>query len=189
MRSLSSRPARLVRATGLAAILVLSFAATVSAKTPYFTVEISPAAPIADEPILVVVRTWADADHTIPARFDAVETMDGLLVIRAAGGGTPDIAVPLRLGETARFEGSVILPAGDWTLVAFPDRTGWSTAEVPAGYPDTITITVRGPSPTLPEFVMPLVAVAAVLVALALRLRLGARLASRLSVLRRPFLS
>lgn len=185
MRSLSPRPARLFRATGLAAVIALSVAAAVSAKTPYFTVEITPAAPIANEPILVVVRTWEDADHTIPAHFDAVEAMDGLLVVRASGGGAPDIPVPLRLRTPDSFEGSVFLPAGDWTLVAFPDRTGWSTAEVPAGYPDTIALTVREPSPTLPEFVIPLVAIAAVLVALVLGLR--PRLASRLSVLRRPF--
>jgi hypothetical protein len=175
MRSLSSRSARLLRATGLAAIIALSVAAAVSAKTPYFTVEITPAAPVADEPTLVVVRTWEDADHTIPARFDALEAMDGLLVFRATGGGAPDIPVPLRLRERDRFEGSVTLPAGDWTLVAFPDRTGWSTAEVPAGYPDTVALTVREPGPDLPAFVIPLVAVAAVLVALALRLRLRPR--------------
>lgn len=175
MRSLSSRSARLLRATGLAAIIALSVAAAVSAKTPYFTVEITPAAPVADEPTLVVVRTWEDADHTIPARFDALEAMDGLLVFRATGGGAPDIPVPLRLRERDRFEGSVTLPAGDWTLVAFPDRTGWSTAEVPAGYPNTVALTVREPGPDLPAFVIPLVAVAAVLVALALRLRLRPR--------------
>jgi hypothetical protein len=178
MRSLSSGPARLLRATCFAAVIALSVAAAVSAKTPYFTVEITPAAPVADEPILVVVRTWDDADHTIPAHFDAVEAMDGLLVVRAAGGGAPDIPVTLRLREPDRFEGSVTLPAGDWTLVAFPDRTGWSTAEVPAGYPNTVALTVREPGPDLPAFAIPLVAVAAVLVALALRLRLRPRLAS-----------
>ncbi len=176
MRSLLSRPARLLRATGLAAVIALSAAAAVSAKTPYFTVEITPAAPLADEPILVVVRTWEDADHTIPARFDVVEAIDGLLVVRAASGGAPDIPVTLRLREPDRFEGSVTLPAGEWTLVAFPDRTGWSTAEVPAGYPNTVALTVREPGPDLPTFVIPLVALAAVLVALALRLRLRPRL-------------
>lgn len=185
MRSVSSRPARLLRATGIAVVIALSVAAAVSAKTPYFTVEITPAAPIADEPMLVVVRTWEDADHTIPARFDALAAMEGLLVVRAAGGGAPDIPVPLRLREPDRFEGSVTLPAGDWTLVAFPDRTGWPTVEVSAGYPDTIALTVREPGPDLPTLVIPLVAAAAVLVALALRLR--PRLASRLSVLRPPF--
>lgn len=187
MRSPSSRPARVLHATGLAAVIALSVAAAVLAKTPYFTVEITPAAPIADEPILVVVRTWEDANHTIPARFDAVEALDGLLVVRAAGGGAPDVPVPLRLRKPDRFEGSVSLPAGDWTLIAFPDRTGWLTAEVSAGYPNTIALTVREPGDSLPTFVIPLVAVAALLVALALRPRLPPRHAGRLSVPRGPF--
>ena len=139
MRSLSSGSARLLRATGFAALIALSVAGPVSAKMPYFTVELTPAAPRAGEPISVVVRTWDDVQHTIPARFAASEVMDGLLVIRAAGGGSPDIPVPLRLRKPDRFVGTVTLPAGDWALVAFPNRAGWATAAVAIIRVETIT--------------------------------------------------
>jgi len=111
----------------------------------------------------------------LPAGFDAVDAMDGLLIVRSAGGGAPDIPVKLRLREPDRFEGSVTLPVGEWILVAFPDRTGWSTSEVPAGYPDTVLLTVRESGPNLPAFVIPLIVVAAVLAALALLQRLRPR--------------
>ncbi len=183
MRRFSSGLARLLRATSLAALFAASFAGPVSAKMPYITVEIAPAAPQAGEPISVVVRTWEDAKHTIPAGFAAVEDMDGLLVIRAAGGGSPDIPVPLRLREPDRFEGTVTLPAGDWTLVAFPNRAGWATAEVPAGYPDVIAVAVREPGPVLPEIVALGVGIAAVVLATIVLLR--RRRGHRVSVPRR----
>lgn len=184
MRSLSSWSVRLLRATGLAALIALSVAGPVSAKMPYFTVEITPAAPRAGEPISVVVRTWENVQHTIPARFAAVEDMAGLLVVRAAGGGSPDIPVPLHLLAPDRFEGTVSLPAGDWTLVTFPNRAGWVTTEVPAGYPDGIAIAVSEPGPALLEIVVLAAAIAAAALATAFLLR--RRRGDRLSVPRRP---
>lgn len=184
MRSLSSGSARLLRATGFAALIALAVAGPVSAKMPYFTVEITPAAPRAAEPISVVVRTWEDVVHTIPARFAAVGDMDGLLVIRAVGGGSPDIPVLLRLREPDRFEGTVTLPAGDWALVAFPNRAGWATAEVPAGYPDVIAVAVREPGSVPPAIVVLVFAIAAVALVAAFLLR--PRLGDRLSLPRRP---
>lgn len=188
MRRLSLRPARLLRAAGLACVVTLSIVPAASAKMPYFTVEVAPPEPVAGQPIQVVVRLWQDADHTIPAPFESVPAvMDDLLVLRAAGDRAPDIPVPLRLSQLDyRFEGSVSLPAGAWTLVAFPDRSGWATSEVPAGYPDTIALTVREPGPTLPAFLI-LVAIAALLVALALGLLLRLRRVGRRSVVRRLF--
>lgn len=184
MRRLSSRSVRLLRAMGLAALIALFVAGPVSAKMPYFTVDIAPAAPRAGEPISVVVRTWVDVQHTIPAGVTAVDGMVGLLVIRTAGGGSPDIPVPLHLGAPDRFEGTVTLPAGDWTLVTFPDRTGWATSEVPAGYPDRVAIPVRGPGPTVPEVVVFAVAIAALSLAVASVLR--RRRSNRLSAPQRP---
>lgn len=132
----------LVRAAALAAIMTGSGADPVAAKIPYFTVDIAPTAPVSGEPILIVVRFWVDAGHTNAAPFDWEPTMDNLLVIRSAA-GKREMHVPLRLREPGRFEGTVTLEAGDWTLVAFPDRTGWATAQIPEGYPDTIPLTVR----------------------------------------------
>ena len=171
MRRLSSRSVRLLRAAGLAALIALPFAGPVSAKMPYITVEIAPAAPHAGERITVVVRTWEDAQHTIPAGFTAVEGMGGLLIIRPAEGGSPDIQLPLEMRAPDRFEGSVTLAAGDWTLITFPNRAGWATAEVPAGYPDRIAIAVSGPGPGLLEIVALAVGIAAVILAAVLLLR------------------
>ncbi|MGH2926503.1 MAG: hypothetical protein ACRDK1_11110 [Solirubrobacterales bacterium] len=181
MRRLSSG-LRLLRAAGLAALIALSFAAPVSAKMPYFTVEITPAAPHAGEPISVVVRTWEDAQHTIAAGFTAVEGMGGLLVIRSAGGGSDDIPVPLEMRAPDQFEGAVTLPAGEWTLITFPNRAGWATAEVPVGYPDAIAIAVRGAGPGLAQIVALGVGIAAAVLAIIVLLR---RRSHRVSVPRR----
>lgn len=183
MRGLWYRREVLLRAAGLAVIIALSLAPPVSAKVPYFTVEITPAAPTLDEPFLIVVRTWEDPQHTIAAPFDA-DALDGLLVIRARGGGDADIPVPLRLREPDRFEASITLPAGDWVVVAFPDRTGWAESGLPAGYPDNIRLSVQGPRADLQIFQLLLVTVAVAVGAAAFRL--GPRLARRLPDPRRP---
>ena len=152
----------------LAAILATFLASTASAKMPYFSVELSPDAPVADQPILVVVRLWEDADHTVLAPYRMGDVLDDLLVVRPAAGRGPDIPVTLRLGDANRYEGSVTLPAGDWSLVAFPDRTGWGTAGVPVGYPDTIPLNVRAAPSEQSAFVSPFVAAAAALLAVTL---------------------
>jgi hypothetical protein len=138
----STLTVRLLRAVALAAIVAGSGADPVAAKIPYFTVDIKPTAPIAGEPIRVVVRFWADADHTSAAPFEWETTMDDLLVIHPES-GRPRVSVPLQMREPGRFEATVTLEAGDWTIIAFPDRTGWATAEVPSGYPDSIPMAVR----------------------------------------------
>jgi hypothetical protein len=164
MRAQPSIPARFLRATVLAAIVALTTAGLASAKMPFFTVEIVPEAPIADEPVLVVVRMWADANHTSPAGWDLGRTMTDLVVFRSTD-GNDSVPVRLYLVEPDRYEARVVLPAGDWTLVAFPDRSGWATPEVPAGYPDTIALTVRERAPDLLTLGIPLVAIALLVVA------------------------
>lgn len=171
MRTLPPIPVRLLRATWLAAILALTAAGLVSAKMPYVTVEIVPEAPIADEPVLIVVRMWADSNHTSPAGWDILPTMDNLLVFRSAD-RSDSVPVRLRLVEPDRYETRVTLPAGDWTLVVFPDRSGWATPDVSPGYPDTIAVTVRERGPDLGALVLPLVAVAMLVVAVYSRSRL-----------------
>ncbi len=131
-------------AIGLVVVLILFMAAPAAAKmTPFFTVAIDPAAPVAGQPMVVVVRTWSDAAHTTPAGFDAAATLDGLLVLRPTTGGSADIPIPLRFAAHDEFRATLIVPsAGDWSLVAFPDRTGWGSPNVPAGYVDALHVTV-----------------------------------------------
>jgi hypothetical protein len=132
----------------LTAIGLLMVSTGASAWTPYLTVEVSPRDPWAGEPITVVVRTWADTDHTVPGRDDewarsfgtAMPTMDNLLVARAED--SADVPVELRRVEIDRFEATIALPAGAWSLELFPGRTGWSSPSLPPGYPEPIRLTV-----------------------------------------------
>ncbi len=181
----SSRSLRLLRATSFAVVIGASVDTPVAAKMPFFSIEVSPAAPVAGEPIRIVVRTWVDVAHTSPAGFEAPGVMDGILAIRGARiSGTdvpeiPEIAVPLRLQAPDLYAGTVTLPAGDWRIVAFPDRAGWGIASVPVGYPDELALTVQPAGPRPVGFAGPLVGVGAVLAAGSLRL--APDLASRLS--------
>ena len=158
---------RLGSAIAIAAVLCLAATQSVAAKMPYFTVEVEPAAPIAGEPFVVVVRTWEDLEHSRPAGFGAGE-LSGLLVARAANGDSPNVAIPLLLREPDRYEASLILPAGDWTIVAFPDRSGWSSPTVPVGYPDTIPLVVREPGSGQTALVAAFLIVAPVILAIGL---------------------
>ena len=139
--------ARMLRAVGFGTLLALLVAGPTSAKmTPYFTVEVNPSQPVAGEAIIVVVRTWADEAHTIQAGFGAAAELDGLLVLRPAQGNAADVAVYVHFQALDEFRATVVVPsAGDWMLVAFPDRTGWASPDVPPGYPDTIALVVRAP--------------------------------------------
>ena len=60
------------------------------------------------------------------------------------------------------------LPAGDWTLVAFPNRAGWVSPVVPAAYPDTIPLSVGDPATALTGFALVLVVLVGLLVMIAL---------------------
>jgi len=144
---------RAFSAVGFGVLLALSIAGPVSAKlTPYFTVEVSPPQPVAGEAIVVVVRTWEDVAHTVPARFGssaAVSSaaLDGLLVLRPATGDALDVGIRLQYQAQDEFRATVVVPtAGDWKLIAFPNRTGWASPDVPPGYPDTIALTIRAPN-------------------------------------------
>jgi hypothetical protein len=140
---------RCLAAIALALLGLLPPAGAALAKMPYFTVETSPSEPRANEPIVVTVRTWADVTHSLPDTSADVSTglaasLDSLLVVRRPG--SADIPIHLVWVDTNRFAATITLPAGDWTLVAFPDRSGWSKPAVPTGYPDVIPLAVREPS-------------------------------------------
>jgi hypothetical protein len=121
--------------------------APADAKMPYFDVTVTPPSPIAGEPTLIVLRMWQDATHRIPAQFEPV-TLDRLLVLRPEEAGWSDISVSLRYQpDRGDYRATVVIPSvGEWKLVAFPDRSGWSSPQVPAGYPDAITLNVRSGS-------------------------------------------
>jgi hypothetical protein len=133
---------------GLLAVTLLALPAGAVAWTPYLTVDVSPVEPRAGEPVTIVVRTWADPEHTVPGRDDewarsfgtAMPTLGNLLVARAEGWA--DIPVHLRRVEIDRFEGTIALPAGEWFLELFPGRIGWASPSLPPGYPGAIRLTV-----------------------------------------------
>jgi hypothetical protein len=147
--TLEKRP--LVVGLGLIATLILLVSPAVSAKTPYFTVELRPAEPVRGHTLMVLVRTWEDRDHTVPARLDSADALAGLPVLRPMDRASSDVPVRLERVSTDLFTGSVAVPVeGAWDLVAFTDRSGWGSPEVPAGYPDRIPITTRASTGSLP---------------------------------------
>lgn len=159
-------------AIAVAAGLALLSAAPALAKVPYFSVEISPPEPMAGEPILVTVRTWEDVAHTVPMPFEAPD-LDGLLAIRPVASPWAPTDVPLHPSGPGEFEGSIVVPiGGNWMLVAFPDRAGWSSP-VPPGYPDTIFFSVRGETDAISPIAAGagIAAILATLAVLLLRLR------------------
>lgn len=129
---------------GLAALATVLIATPASAKMPYFSLTITPADPIAGQPTMIAVRMWQDAAHRIPARFGPV-ALDRLLTLRSVERGPSDIPISLRYqADPDEYRATVIVPsAGEWHVVVFPDRSGWSSPQVPSGYPDTISLTVR----------------------------------------------
>jgi hypothetical protein len=91
-------------AIAVAAMLTVYMAAPAAAKmTPFLTVAIVPSQPVAGQPMVVVVRTWEDAGHTVATRFDSAVALDGLLVLRPATGSSADIAIPLRFEAPDEF--------------------------------------------------------------------------------------
>jgi hypothetical protein len=189
MNSLRPVGHRALSALGLGVVVALSVAVPASAKgTPFFTVEISPQQPVAGEAVVVVVRTWDDVAHTVPARLDTAVHLDGLLVLRSASGDSPDLAIALQYQAPDEFRAAVVVPtAGDWKLIAFPDRTGWVSPDVPRGYPDTIAVTVRAANAEVPTIAAAarLAALAGILGALVIAAR-RARRAEPVSVVRNP---
>lgn len=80
---------------GLAEPVTVLVATPASAKMPYFSLTITPTSPIAGQPIMIAVRLWQDAAHSIPARFAPV-ALDGLLTLRSVERGRSDIPISLR---------------------------------------------------------------------------------------------
>jgi hypothetical protein len=169
---------RALSALGLSVLVALFIAGPALAKaTPFFNVEVSPPQPVAGEAFVVVVRTWDDVAHTVPARLDTAAHLDGLLVLRPVAGDSPDLAIALRYHTLDEFRATVVVPAaGEWELVAFLDRSGWGSPDVPPGYPDTIAVSVRAANGGVPTIAVladlaALAGISGVLVSLARRAR------------------
>jgi len=110
------------------------------AKMPPFTVTVEPNPPVAGETTTISVE--------LDAAFPAEELAGLLALLPASNEHASDevIALTLERIDPIRYEATVVIPeAGAWVLRAFPDRTGWSTQQVPPGYPATMDLEVVSP--------------------------------------------
>lgn len=132
----------------LAALLLASATAFVlgagiaAAKFNYFSVQLNPPSPRAGEPFTVTVRLWDDAEHTQPSTWWPAGPLEDLIEFRGDAGIVPVALTPFAAGE---YRTEVILPAGDWLLVPFPETDGVVPGDLPAGYPEPLSVTVTSP--------------------------------------------
>lgn len=141
---LTTRRLRLLIPALFSAGLILASAAPAAAKMPYFSVELNPAQPAPGEPIIVTLRTWADAEHSQPYGFTYDGTLTDVLEFqrRDPATGVPDLVpVPLRMVQPDLFRGEVTLPVGEWRLWAFPHGRG-AEGDFGPGYPSPIHVVV-----------------------------------------------
>jgi hypothetical protein len=127
----------------LLALIGLAVPAPASAKVPWHSVEILPDAPVADEPLTVVVRFWDDAGHSRPTTSWPGPATEGILAFTG-----PARTVPLtlsRIGDGA-FRAEVSLPAGTWHLMVAGDHTGGAPTGVELA---SVTVAAR-PDVTAP---------------------------------------
>jgi hypothetical protein len=136
----------------VATIGVLAVATPALAKMPYFTIELDTTAPVQGEPVRLTVRLFADAQHTLPTDWP-YRALAGLLVMTPADGVAAEarpLPVQLKKIGPGTYSGSVIIDRpGRWILRAFPDRSGWATPDLSAGYPSDIVLEVRTLAPDL----------------------------------------
>lgn len=134
---------RLPRALALVAALLAFGVGPAAAKVSYFSVDVTPPAPTAGEPITVVVRLWNDPSHTLPADWALPhEVMDEMVAFQSEDA---EVRVDLALLEDGSYRGTVNLHAGSWTMVPFPDGVG--LGEPIPGFQAPIAVTVSAPSP------------------------------------------
>lgn len=113
-------------------------AATAQAKIPPFEVEVLPESPIAGEPFQIVVKL----EQAIPV--EVRNSLIGLYPIADADQRLNRLHFRLgRLDDSTYHAEVTIDEPGEWVIIAFPNRTGWSVDQVPEGYPDRIPVTVR----------------------------------------------
>jgi hypothetical protein len=135
---------RLPAAFVIAAAFLAFGVGLAAAKVSYFSVEVTPQAPSAGEPVTVVVRLWNDPAHTIPADgAPPEEVLDEMVAFHSEDA---EVRVDLwRKFEDGSYRGTVTLPAGSWIMVPFPDGVG--PREPIPGFQTPIAVTVSAPSP------------------------------------------
>ena len=121
----------------LLGICLLAISLPALAKIPPFAIAVEPDTTTVGEPVTVTL----ELTQAVP-----VAVLDGLVALfRAEDAGSRVRGTPVtlnRVGETT-YQAVVVLPEpGEWRIVTFPDRSGWSNNEVPSGYSDQIAIQV-----------------------------------------------
>lgn len=114
------------------------------AKMPYFSAELSSDRVRVGEPIEVVMRTWEDVEHTVPATWFAVRTLRDLFwayptdergrLVRQG-----QVPVTVRRFAPGEWRGTLtILDPGRWVLVPALERR----LRIPKGYPQPIPVEI-----------------------------------------------
>ena len=94
---------------GLLLAILLVIPGTALAKVPWHRVEFLPAAPVAGEPMTVVVRYWDDAAQTQPSTWSPHPAE-----FQGAAGRVP---VTLIRADDGTYQAEVTLAEGTWRLV------------------------------------------------------------------------
>jgi hypothetical protein len=138
-----SRMRRLASAFAFAAALLAFVGGPAAAKVSYFSIDVTPPAPMVGEPVTVVVRLWNDPAHTILADWALPhEVLDEMVAFQSEDA---EVRVDQWQFEDGSYPGTVTLPAGSWIMVPFPDGVG--PREPIPGYQTPIAVTVSAPSP------------------------------------------
>jgi hypothetical protein len=117
-------------AMSLLVVILLVIPGAAMAKVPWSSVEFVPAAPVAGEPLTIVVRFWDDPDHTRPSTWWPNPAAGVSLELEGPAGRVP-ITVT-RAGD-ATYRAEVTLAEGTWTLVVdqpFPGASGPTSVEL-----------------------------------------------------------
>lgn len=138
-----SRMRQLACACAIAAALAVFVGGPAAAKVSYFSIEVTPPAPTAGEPVTVVVRLWNDPAHTLPADWALPdEVLDEMVAFQSEDA---EVRVDLWQFEDGSYRGTVTLPAGSWIMMPFPDGVG--PREPIPGFQTPIAVTVSDASP------------------------------------------
>lgn len=136
---------RVIKSLVLGSVAALFVAVgSVSGKVPYFSIDVTPAEPRVGDTVIVVVRMWDDARHTVPATWWPEPTVEGLLEARGPAGRVP---ITLSRVDAATYRAEITLSEGTWRLVPFPRAGGGTVVGAAAeGYPAPMTVTVTSPA-------------------------------------------
>jgi hypothetical protein len=110
-------------AIGLLLAVLLLMPSPASAKIPWSSVEMEPAAPVAGDPFTVTVRFWNDAALSRPSAWSPMSEGDhgASLEFDGPAGRVPLVLTPIGNGA---FRAEVSLAAGTWRLLAIQSFSG-----------------------------------------------------------------